>query len=106
MGRYYSLVALFLALGMLALSVPVAHGALAKDSGDKLCSTPTVADSVVSNDKTYVPVETIDVGLSSEDYATPASHTEQAEPVIANELHVEQAPILSETEASRLRILL
>ena len=105
MGRFYSLLALFLALGMLALSVPMAQDTLAKDSGDKLCSTPPVTDSAVSTDKTYAPIDSVEIGSSSQDYVTPASDAELVEPVIANELPVEQPIILSETEASRLHQL-
>jgi thermitase len=105
MRRCYSLLALFLAVGMLAISVPVAQGALAKDSDDKLCSIPPAPASAVSDDKSYTQPEPVEVSLSSESYATPASDTEPVEPLIADESYIKQPPILSESEVSRLQQL-
>ena len=105
MKKRYSLIVLFLAVGMLALSVPVAHDALAKDNDDKLRSIPPAPASAITDSGTHAQTEPVEISSPSEDYATPATDAEPDAPLIANEPYVRQQPTLSEIEVSQLRQL-
>lgn len=95
---------LFLAVGMLALSVPVAQDALAKDD-DQAFSIPSAPAQAIPDNMAYAPTEPVEISSSSEDYATPATDAEPAELLIADEQYIKQPPTLSELEVSRLRQL-
>jgi thermitase len=103
MRRCYSLLALFFAVGMLALSVPVAQDALAKGNDARLCSTPPLPASIVSDVSRVYATEPPEVSSTPEEEVTAATDTEPAESLIASEPSVKQPPVLNEPEVSLLR---
>ena len=101
MRRRNLLIMLFLAVATLALSVPVAQDALAKDD-NRLCSVPLAPASAGTDDKAYARIEPAEISSPSEDYVTPATDANQAKPLVATELYIKQPPTLSEIEVSWL----
>ncbi|MEJ2047753.1 MAG: hypothetical protein P8X92_07315, partial [Dehalococcoidia bacterium] len=103
MRRCYSLLALFFSVGMLALSVPAAQNALAKGNDARLCSTPPLPASIVSDVGRVYAIEPPEISSTPEEEVTPATDTEPAESPVASEPDIKQPLVLNEPEVSRLR---
>ncbi len=101
MRRRNLLIMLFIAIAMLALLVPVAQDALAKND-DRLCSSPSTPASAGTNDNEYEWIEPVEISSPSEDYVAPATDVNQAKPLVINELYIKQTPTLSKIEVYRL----
>jgi thermitase len=92
---------LFLAVSIWALSAPVTEGALAEDADNILSALPAPA-STGTDDRAYARIEPVEISSPSEDYVTPATDANQAEPLVVTELPVKPPPTLTEIEVSRL----
>ena len=95
---------LFLTVAMLALSVPVTQGALAK-SDDRLCSVSLAPASADTDDKAYTRMEPVEISSPSENYVISTTDANQAEPLVITELSIKEPPTITEIEVSRLRQL-
>jgi thermitase len=96
---------LFLTVSIWAPSALGTEGVLAKDTDNTPCSNPLAPASAGTEDKAYARIEPVEISSPPEDYVTPATDANQAEPLIINDLHIKKPPNLSEIEVSRLRHL-